>query len=72
MDFIEGLDEKHVWNFHSVINEKYQLDHDAVRHFSKSIEETIEMLGTTFFWIAFMSHLSKVAGKIQLQFIHKD
>lgn len=72
MDFVEGLDEEHVWNFHIIINEKYQLDHDAVRHFSKSIEETIEMLGTTFFWIAFMSHFSKVAGKIQLQFIHKD
>ncbi len=72
MDFVEGMDKEHPWNLHVMLQENYHLRYRTVRHFSKAIEETIEMLGITLFWTAFLLHLSKIAGTIQIQFIHKD
>ncbi|QTA88510.1 DUF4126 domain-containing protein [Desulfonema magnum] len=56
-DFIEGLDKKHTWNIHTLIRHEYGLKKYTVRHFSKSAEEFIEMMGTTLFWLAFLSYL---------------
>ncbi|MDM8522403.1 hypothetical protein QUF80_03445 [Desulfococcaceae bacterium HSG8] len=56
LDFIEGLDKKHPMNIYTLIKKKYALRGYTVRHFSKSIEEFIEMLGTTFFWLAFITY----------------
>ena len=55
LDFIEGLEEDHPWNLHTLLTKRYALDewaldrfdedaYDAIRHFSKSLEEAIEML----------------------------
>lgn len=63
IDFIEGLDKKHEWNIHTFIRKEYALKKYTVRHFSKSLEEFIEMLGTTLFWTAFLSHLSLLMNK---------
>ncbi len=54
LDFVEGLDKKHEWNFHTMIREKYDLQKYTVRHFSKSLEEFLEMLGITLFWTSFI------------------
>ncbi|WP_165869157.1 hypothetical protein [Thiogranum longum] len=61
-DFIEGT-----------INEydrvqRYGLDADTVLHFSKSVEESLEMLGMTFFLIVFLSHLMHTFRTITLEF----
>ncbi len=63
LDFIEGLDKKHEWNIHTLIRKEYALKKYTVRHFSKSLEEFIEMLGTTLFWTAFLSHLGLLMNK---------
>jgi len=70
LDFVEGMEKEHVWNIQTMIVTQFRLEEDTVRHFSKAIEETIELLGTTFLWTAFLSHLSRIAGKIQIRFIH--
>jgi hypothetical protein len=57
MDFIEGLERSHPWNLHVGIEQWLGLDSHTVRHFSKSLEEFLEMLGTTLFWLAFLGHL---------------
>ncbi|MDM8549226.1 hypothetical protein QUF72_04075 [Desulfobacterales bacterium HSG2] len=63
LDFIEGLDKKHEWNIHTLIRKKFELRKYTVRHFGKSFEEFIEMVGTTLFWTAFLSHLSILMHK---------
>ena len=70
LDFIEGLAENHPWNIHSRIRENLVLDKYTVSHMSKSLEEFLEMLGFTFFWVAFISYLKKLPspGKYLLHF----
>ncbi len=72
MDFVEGMDKGHAWNIHTIIKEKYHLRSYTVRHFSKTIEEVLEMLGTTFFWTAFLKYFSRIAGIIRFQFTDKE
>ncbi len=69
LDFIEGLDKKHEWNIHTLIRKEYALKKYTVRHFSKSLEEFIEMVGTTLFWVAFLSHFSRLLDN-GLRFFH--
>ena len=42
--------------------------YDTLRHFSKSIEETLEMLGNSLFWYLFLCHLSVAAGGLRIRF----
>ncbi len=56
VDFIEGLDKYHKWNIHTMIRDRYDLQAYTVRHFSKSMEEFLEMLGVTLFWTAFIQY----------------
>lgn len=58
LDFIEGLDKNHKWNIYTWIKKTYELRRYTVKHFAKSLEETIEMMGITFFWVAFIDHLA--------------
>lgn len=73
LDFIEGLAENHRWNIHSRIRENLVLDKYTVSHMSKSLEEFLEMLGFTFFWVAFVSYLNNLPspGRYLLSFISK-
>lgn len=71
MDFGEGMDKEHAWNIHAIIKEKYHLRSYTVRHFSKAIEEVLEMFGTTLFWTAFLKYFARIAGRIQFQFIDR-
>ncbi|GBC60144.1 hypothetical protein DENIS_1089 [Desulfonema ishimotonii] len=63
LDFIEGLDKKHPWNFHTRIRHTYHLDKYTVRHFSKSAEEFLEMFGITLFWSAFIQYFKLLPEK---------
>lgn len=61
LDFFEGVDRKMAntssYNIHKIIRDKYGLRDYAVLHFSKSIEEFLEMLATTLFWLVFVDQL---------------
>jgi hypothetical protein len=74
LDFIEGLEEDHAWNAYTWIAqdnaalERFAQDrfgrdaYTALRHFSKAIEECLEMLANTLLWAAFLGHLFREAG----------
>ena len=68
LDFIEGMDQKHPLNIHEHIRAAFDLRTYTVRHFSKSLEEFSEMLGTTLLWVVFLLHLAHVAPKIHVEF----
>ena len=79
LDFFEGLDEYHPWNLYGWLADlsgvgeftmaRFNRDaFEAVRHFGKTIEEAIEMLGMTLLWIVFLDHLMRITGEISLRF----
>ncbi len=83
MDFVEGLDDDHRWNLYTVIANRYDLEpwtearfgetaFDTLRHFSKSIEEAIEMAAMSILWFLFLRHLSHVAGDLRVRFVRED
>lgn len=63
LDFIEGMDKTHAWNFQTMIMDKYNLEKYPVNHFSKSIEEFLEMVGITLFWTSFVLHFKIILRK---------
>jgi len=80
LDFIEGLDPGHPWNVHFWIGSNWDIDvfarrrfartaFDASLHFSKSLEETTEMFGTTLLWIALLRHLTEVTDELRIRFV---
>jgi hypothetical protein len=83
MDFVEGLDDDHRWNLYTIISDRYDLEpwtearlgetaFDTLRHFSKSIEELIEMAAISILWFLFLRHLSEVAGDLRVRFLRKE
>ncbi len=67
-DFFEGLEMDHPLNLHGWIKQTWDLSTYQVRHYSKSVEEFMEMLAMTFLWVVFLRHLVRVAPEIHLQF----
>lgn len=67
-DFFEGLEMDHPLNLHGWIQWTWDLSDYEVRHFSKSIEEFMEMLAMTLLWITFLRHLVSIAPRIELRF----
>jgi hypothetical protein len=60
LDFFEGVDKyemKSSYNIHMIIRDKFDLENHTVQHFSKSIEEFLEMIATTLFWLVFVDQL---------------
>ncbi len=69
LDFIEGLEKSHPWNLHTWIETRFQVrDPYTVRHFSKSLEEFLEMLGITLLWMSFVKHLTRTSRQTLLDF----
>jgi hypothetical protein len=64
-DFIEGMDEK-VYNG---IVLYFNTNLHSVQHFSKLVEEIFEMVGNTFFMVAFTKHLINMAENWHIQFV---
>lgn len=67
-DFFEGLEMDHPINLHGWIKDTWDLSTYQVRHYSKSVEEFMEMLSMTFLWIVFLRHMVRIAPGIQLRF----
>jgi hypothetical protein len=57
LDFFEGLDKANPWNPHGWIRESFTLSNYTVRHFSKSIEEFLEMCSISLLLMLFTAHL---------------
>ena len=83
MDFLEGLQEESRFNPYSWIARSVDISgfterrfhaspHDALLHFSKVVEEAIEMFGTTLIWIAVLRHWTWVTGELRLSFTTGD
>jgi hypothetical protein len=57
LDFFEGLEKSNAWNPHKWIRESFTLSNYTVRHFSKSIEEFLEMCAISLLLMLFTAHL---------------
>ena len=79
LDFVEGLDRDHRWNLYTTISERYDLaafttvrfgqsPYGTLRHFSRSIEEFLEMLANTILWVLFLQQLTVVASDLRVRF----
>ncbi len=69
LDFIEGLEESHPWNLHTWIEARFHVrDPYTVRHFAKSLEEFLEMLGITLLWMSFVKHFTRTSRQTLLDF----
>ncbi len=60
LDFIEGLDKEHPWNIYTFIRDYFETRSYTVWHFAKVLEEFLEMLSISFFWVVFTKHLFHV------------
>ena len=64
LDFFEGLEEyQDEWDIYPWFINHFDVERYTVRHFSKSVEEFLEMVGNTLFWAAFLSHLAYLGKK---------
>jgi len=72
LDFIEGLEPEHAFNLHTWLSGNARLEgwarvrfgrsaYDTLQHFSRSIEETLEMLANSLLWFLFLGNLPRVA-----------
>lgn len=66
LDFFEGMDD----SVYSPIVSFFNTDLHTVQHFSKLIEEVIEMVGNTFFMLAFTKQLINLAENWKIQLVH--
>jgi hypothetical protein len=80
LDFLEGLEPDHPWNLYGAISDRYDLEpwtesrfgessYDTLDHFSRSIEETLEMTAISILWFLFLRHLSIVPGHLKVSFL---
>lgn len=78
LDFVEGLDEDHPWNLYTWLAARMDLSawtmarfgrsaYDALEHFSRSLEEFLELLANTLLWVAFLRHLPSAARDVHLR-----
>lgn len=80
LDFIEGLAPEHSLNLYSRISEAYDFESftqqqfeatefEALVHFSKAVEETIEMLAMTLLLVVFLSQLMRLGRDMKIRFL---
>jgi hypothetical protein len=68
-DFFEGINTPgHVLNLYGQIAEHWQVSYDSILHYSKSIEEFLEMLSMSLFWFVFLRHLVHIAPNLEIHF----
>ena len=79
LDFIEGLDREHAWNLYGWAADRYDFDtftrarfrhgeYTTLRHFSRSLEEFLEMLAMTVLWAVFLERLTAMASDLRVRF----
>lgn len=64
-DFVEGLDN----NPYALIGTWFDVSAKTVSHYSKLIEEFIEMLGSTFFLVAFLKHFLTLESEWRIKVV---
>jgi hypothetical protein len=62
LDFFEGLDASHPLNLHAWLQNSYTLTSYTVSHFSKALEEFLEMCSIALLLALFLQHLLEEAG----------
>jgi hypothetical protein len=78
MDFLEGLEPQHPWNPYTGLEHAFdwgdwtlyrfrETTYDTLRHFSKSVEEFLEMLANTLLWLVSLRNLSDVAPDVRIR-----
>jgi hypothetical protein len=78
LDFFEGLAPEHRWNLYTAIAARWdssgftlsrfgQAPYETLRHFSKSVEEAIEIVAMTLLGIALLGHLARLADGLQVR-----
>jgi hypothetical protein len=82
LDFVEGLDPDHPWNVYTRLSERFGLEgltteaydspYEVLRHFSKSIEESLETLAMTVLWIVLLRHWIRSAGDLRMRFVRRE
>ncbi len=68
LDFIEGLEPGNSLNVYTIIKENTALGGDFVDHFSKSLEEFLEMFAMTLLLSTFFVHLSRITSAFEVRF----
>jgi hypothetical protein len=79
LDFVEGLEPDHPGNLYSYLDMWFDLDawtyerfdqaaYDALRHFGKAVEETLEMAAMSLLWFTFLRHLARSARELVVRF----
>lgn len=79
MDFVEGLEPDHPANLYTIIVRNVDIREYTVRtfretpfttlrHFSKTFEESIEMLGNSLLWYVFLRRLGASAHEVRIRF----
>lgn len=63
LDYLEGLDDGY-----ALLLENTDWSKPAVKHFSKSIEEVMEMFGMTIFLIVFLRHSMRLCASVSIKF----
>lgn len=63
LDYFEGLEEGYTW----LVNQ-FGWSAKTIKHFSKSAEEFIEMLGMTILLVSFLNHIANIGNTITIQF----
>lgn len=63
MDFVEGMEDGYRWMI-----ETFHWRNETIRHFSKSIEEFIEMLGMTLLLVTFIGQIALRGQQIVVRF----
>lgn len=78
LDFFEGLAPEHPWNLYTAIVARAELSdftlsrfgqppYETLRHFSKSVEEAIEIVAMTLLGIALLGHLARLADGLRVR-----
>jgi hypothetical protein len=78
LDFFEGLSTDHPWNPYAAFVRRYdiadftrsrfgQSPYATLLHFSRSVEEFLEMLANTCFWAALVGHLGHAMPEIRVK-----
>lgn len=78
LDFVEGLERDHPWNVYAWVGREADFDSlafrwfheptfDVLDHFSRTLEESTELVGITLLWAALLYHLGDRAGDVRIR-----
>lgn len=72
LDFFEGLEHDHPWNLHTWLSETLQQSPRTIRHFSKAVEELLEMIAISLLLMLFFQRLLDALAPQWTIFIKSD